>query len=178
MSRPSVERILDLIGELSDDDRERFDQQFGRQAMVERRQEVAGAGGEATARMVGRPSIDEAIEESREILDVPDDWDGEGTPAYSRATWERATSFVTHYAQRLWVEHGIRIPAPKILPGPDGSIDVHWEQESFELLVNVPAESTQRAEFYGDDYGTIYIKGSLDPAALNRGLIEWFQKAS
>ena len=46
-------------------------------------------------------------------------------------------------------------------------MDVHWMEESFELLVNIPADTGQRAEFYGDDYGSIYVKGNLDPTAFN-----------
>lgn len=122
--------------------------------------------------------IEDAIESSREILELKDDWDGEGGQGYLKETWQRAASFVRNYARRLWSEHEVLIPAPKILPGPNGSIDVHWEEKDFELLVNISADREEKAEFYGDDYGSIYIKGKLNPSTFNRGLIEWLQKAS
>ncbi|MBI4661430.1 MAG: hypothetical protein HY735_21620 [Verrucomicrobia bacterium] len=65
------------------------------------------------------------------------------------------------------------IPPPKILPGPDGSIDVHWKTKTCELLVNVPAGSNQRADFYGDDYGSLRIKGTIDPENPSSGLLFW-----
>jgi hypothetical protein len=106
------------------------------------------------------------------------DWDGEGGQGYDEETWNRAAAFVRNYARRLWPGHGVPVPAPEILPGPAGSIDLHWEEKDFELLVNIPANSQERAEFYGDDYGSIFIKGAINPAVFNKGLIEWLQMAS
>jgi hypothetical protein len=121
--------------------------------------------------------IEAVIESSRKILDLKDGWDGEGSRGYDEATWDRTIAFVWNYARRLRSQHGVRIPAPKILPGPAGSIDLHWQETDFELLVNIPANSQERAEFYGDDYGGIFIKGAINPAVFNKGLIEWLQKA-
>ena len=177
MSQATVQHILGLVEQLSHADRELFDQQLAEHTDVGPRQEAGQALRGAKMPETAQTTIEEAIELSRGILDMPEDWDGEGPPAYSEATWQRATSFVRNYAQRLWAEHAVRIPAPQVLPGPDASIDVHWEEESFELLVNIPADDCQRAEFYGDDYGAVCIKGNLDPAVLNRGLIEWLQNA-
>lgn len=123
-------------------------------------------------------AIEGAIESSRDLIDIEDDWDGEGSPGYLEQTWRRAAQFVREYAAHLAADYGLKIPAPGILPGPDGSIDIHWESDSFELLVNIPADANERAEFYGDDHGSIYIKGNLDPSRVNQGLIEWLQKAS
>ncbi len=57
-----------------------------------------------------------------------------------------------------------------------GSIDLHWKQPTWELLVNIPAEETRRAAFYGDDYGAGAIKGSGDAGRHNFGLLEWLMK--
>jgi len=170
MSDATIQQILDQIAELPESDRELLDRRLAEGAK-------AGSGQEAGTRGTDQHEIEEAIERSHEIVDVADDWDDEGSPGYSQATWERAVGFVRNYARHLWSHHGVRIPAPRILPGPEGSIDIHWEEDSFELLVNIPRDGDQRAEFYGDDHGAIYIKGSLDPSGLNRGLIEWLQKA-
>lgn len=122
--------------------------------------------------------IEDAIEASRNLIDIQGDWDGEGSPGFSEQIWGRAADFVRQYASHLKLNYGLAVPAPDILPGPNGSIDIHWEKDSFELLVNIPADPGERAEFYGDDYGSIYIKGNLDPSRVNQGLIEWLQKAS
>ena len=41
--------------------------------------------------------------------------------------------------------------APEILPGPGGSIDLHWKTDARELLINVPADPQDTISYYGDD---------------------------
>jgi hypothetical protein len=38
-----------------------------------------------------------------------------------------------------------------ILPGPYGSIDLHWRTPKRELLINVPDDAEGPASYYGDD---------------------------
>ena len=45
------------------------------------------------------PSIQRAIRESCRILDLEEDWDGEGSPAYSKETWRRALQFILRNAR-------------------------------------------------------------------------------
>jgi hypothetical protein len=99
------------------------------------------------------------------------DWDGEGSAAYERAVGERATDFVVKNAKALWNTFGRRMDVPDIAPGPKGSIDVHWKTRRYELLVNFPPAPSEMASFYGDDYGKMVIKGTLDPKTTNAGLL-------
>jgi hypothetical protein len=115
----------------------------------------------------------EAIRESRKILSLKDDWDTEGSPGYSEKIWKRATNFLLGHARKLMERYAVRIPAPSILPGPDGSIDLHWKTQDYELLVNIPANNSEQASFYGDDKNRGFIKGNLDPATFNKGLLTW-----
>ena len=118
--------------------------------------------------------LEAEIESSRRMLELPDDWDGEGSPRYSERTFERATAFVRNHVKWLWETFGITAPVPQINPGPAGSIDIHWKQRSWELLVNVPAEEGERATFYSDDYGTLVFKGHIDTTHPNFvGLLAW-----
>lgn len=50
---------------------------------------------------------------------------------------------------------------PDITVCEDGSVDIHWEVPKYELLVNVPVDSASPVGFYGDDYGTRRIRGTL-----------------
>ena len=68
------------------------------------------------------------------------------------------------------------MPTPQINPGPEGSIDVHWKTRQFELLLNFPADPTLPAGFYGDDYGTLKIKGKMRTEGFNQGLLLWLMK--
>ena len=117
--------------------------------------------------------ISRALQESQQILELKDDWDGEGSLGYTKAVWNRACKFVTHNATEALNRHATVIQAPKILPGPDGSIDVHWKTAARELLVNIPRLPDQPAEFYGDDYGSLQIKGRLNPENPPSALLLW-----
>lgn len=118
--------------------------------------------------------IEAAIAASRSILTLhrQPDWDEENEP-YGEAVWKRATDFVMRHALWLWKYHGIVSEAPSIEPGPYGSIDIHWISPSHELLLNIPKDPSAPAGFYGDDRGHMVIKGTLDPATYNRGLLVW-----
>ena len=113
------------------------------------------------------------IDQAKRILELKDDWDGEGSPGYSEDTFNRAIAFLTTHAQWLWESCGICLPVPRIGPGPDGSIDIHWKQTSWELLVNIPADASEMATFYGDNYEAQKIRGSLDPKNFNLGIATW-----
>ena len=53
-----------------------------------------------------------------------DNWDDEGSEAYSKETFSLAINFAIKYSKAIWEEKFVLIDAPKILPGPDGRIDV------------------------------------------------------
>ncbi len=120
--------------------------------------------------------LENEIERAREMLDLEEDWDGEGSPAYSQDTFELAVSFLTAHSKHLWDSACLHPPVPRIAPGPNGSIDLHWKREAWELLVNIPANVTDMAVFYGDDYGVQKIRGSIDPKQVNFGIATWLMK--
>jgi hypothetical protein len=113
------------------------------------------------------------IERSQEMLSWGDDWDDEGSPHFEEATWKRATGFLERHA-RLLFKRGAVLPTPRILPGPNGSIDLHWETNGRELLINVSPGNTL-AGFYGEAAGKTSIKGKvdLDSSDLGLGLFTW-----
>ncbi len=113
------------------------------------------------------------IEQAKHLLRLAHNWDEEGSSAYSKDTLDRAVAFLTTHSAKGHALCSSYPPTPKIGPGPDGSIDLHWKQKTWELLVNIPAADTQMAVFYGDDYGTAKIKGSFDPKIVNLGIVAW-----
>lgn len=117
--------------------------------------------------------IGEAIESSRWILDLEDDWDEQGSPAYAKSTWQRACGFLIQQAKLARQLLGRELPPPKIQPGPEASIDIHWKMDQFELLVNISSDPSKPATFYGDDYGDLCIRGNLNPSEPIPGLTVW-----
>lgn len=120
--------------------------------------------------------VADAINESRRLLALAPDWDGEGGVAISEHAWRQATTFVTNNARWVLERLGVAIDAPAIQPGPSGSVDLHWDHPDYELLINVPAQPGARAGFYGDDRSRVAIKGTLDLDAYNLGLLLWLAK--
>jgi hypothetical protein len=95
-------------------------------------------------------SLREAIEKSRYILELKDDWDDAGSIGYSEATWNRAQTFLLRNALKLWRSHKVCFQPPKIQPGPEGGIDLYWKTDDRELLITVPGGGEPIA-YYGDD---------------------------
>ena len=120
--------------------------------------------------------IRDAIVRSREMLTFADDWDEDGAKPIDRAAWNRAVRFLMEHAASAWKSEARVLDAPDITPCPDGSVDLHWDYARYEMLVNFPVDPAQRAGFYGDDRGTLFIKGTFDPATLNQGLLDWLSK--
>lgn len=115
-----------------------------------------------------------AIHSSRPMLDLPYDWDGEGSPGCDEATWQRAAALLLGTARRLWQEYDVITQAPKVRKGPWGSIDLHWQTPARELLINIPADPTEPVDYYGDDgSGGQAIKGTLGSERDGDRLLRW-----
>jgi len=127
----------------------------------------------AVARPVGPSDLEAAIQRSRGMLDLPDNWDDDGGSRIDAATWERVTSFLRDNTLHLWSEEHVYAGAPLIFPVGDGSIDIHWRDERRQLLINVPAAGDEPIEFYGDDRGRTVVKGIVDPSVSTRWLFAW-----
>lgn len=125
-------------------------------------------------------SLASAIQESRSILQLQDDWDGEDSPGYSETTWNRTAQFLLENARNMWRLYKLRLEAPRILPGPYGSIDILWQSPKRELLINIPATAEEPASYYGDDKedGTDNaIRGKrLDTSKNNEWILLWLMK--
>jgi hypothetical protein len=119
-------------------------------------------------------ALDAEFNRATGLLELGHDWDGEGSSGYSTITLNRSIQFLKHHATYLWQTLGVDCPVPKMGPGPNGTIDIHWKEHNWELLVNIP--ETGVAAFYGDDYGKQKIKGSLEPEKFNSGIAEWLKK--
>jgi hypothetical protein len=114
----------------------------------------------------GLTEINEAIQESRYILNLKDDWDDEGSIGYEESTLNRATHFLTDMAKTALISFDVIIDAPKIYHGPHGSIDMLWKNENYKVLVNFPQDEQLPATFYGDTSTKESFKGSF---ALDSG---------
>jgi len=117
--------------------------------------------------------ITRTIETSRSILDLEENWDGEGALPFSQKVWETAVTFLALLAKEALERLDIIVDAPRILPSAEGSIDLHWKADTYELLVNIPQNGTP-ASYYGDNtLGNHPIKDTCDASKPDRKLISW-----
>lgn len=107
------------------------------------------------------------------IFNLQENWDGEGGKCYNQETLYRAAEFVKKISFILWRKTQKLISSPNILPGPDGSIDIHWKSPKFDLLVNIPENPNESATFAGDDYEKNSVKGTFDQKKINPALFYW-----
>ena len=117
--------------------------------------------------------LDEAIARSRSILELRDDWDEAGALGYEEETWARAVALLRRHAAAAMAMGG-SIGVPRILPGPGGSIDLHWRSADFEILLNIPEEENRPVEFYGDDHSGSVLRGTLGLGPDSKpALLQW-----
>ncbi len=122
--------------------------------------------------------VAEAIAGSRCIVDLKDDWDGEGSLGYEELTWLRAARLVAKSSIAFWRTCRAVPPAPGITPGPDGSIDMVWRSEGRKLVINIPEEPHSVATFYGkdrnDEHG--FLRGELHLSRDGEWLLAWLTR--
>lgn len=115
-------------------------------------------------------NLENTIDKSRSILES-----GEG---YTVETWKRATEFLWKMAEVFYDREGGHIfYPPAIKPGPQGSIDLHWELQKFELLITFPASPAQFPSCYGTDSLGVPIKRELDDPEDYVAMARWVRYA-
>lgn len=116
--------------------------------------------------------IRKAVERSKSIQTLDNDWDDEGSEGYAASTWQRAASFVSAQASTAR-DSGLLIGVPTIAPADRGSIDIHWQNADCNLLINVPSELKKSATYYGANQRGETISGRLDTQNPRSDLLLW-----
>jgi len=121
--------------------------------------------------------ISEAIQRSKTIINRPQDPSDELGLTCSHETWQRGIRILTAHAFSVWQNARVVIRPPVISAGPDGSVDLYWTAEPYGLLLNVPADPTQPATYFGDDAtnpDSNRTSGKLNSSKLiNPGVLTW-----
>lgn len=74
---------------------------------------------------------------------------------------QRALRVYKSYAEWLSDIFNVSMGIPEVLPGPDGSIDSHWDYSQYEILINIPIDPVAKIGFYCDNRGDLQLKGYL-----------------
>lgn len=115
-----------------------------------------------------------AIEESRPLLELGEDWDGNGTLGFTEQTWGRAAGLLVRFASALAAKHGVIAEDIEILPGSNGGLDIDVRFGGRQLLFVVSSDPRREVRFYGDNgRGGSQIKVTLDTSKVPDWLSTW-----
>ena len=110
------------------------------------------------------------------IARLKDNWDSKGSKGFDNEIWNKVSKLLREILFYLW-ENMIEVPIPAILPCSDGSIDINWETEKFELLVNIPPDNQELVNIYGEKPGhkedEIEVRIKFD--LVKPVIIEWLR---
>lgn len=114
------------------------------------------------------------IEESKELTQLPNNWDDEGAQPVTLENWASLKEFLENYYSFIKEKVFKTLPAPIIDAVPDGSIDILWLKESRRMLVNI---SQNTAKYYGDLFeNKNSIKGQVGTTEVQEFLAFWLSK--
>ncbi len=107
--------------------------------------------------------LDPWREQLRRIGDLESDWDGEGASAPSPELISSAETMLDQWLREARNLRGKHFDIPRIGPVADGSIDIHWVTEDYELLVNIggPGSDPDSGTYYGDNYADDRTEGTF-----------------
>ena len=110
----------------------------------------------------GGPIVKVVTKAKRRLLELEDDWDGEGSPGFKSHTFELVAGFLYElYFEFSPIENFVTEVC--ILPSCEGSIDLYWSTENFELIIVFRENET--FSFYGDDkFQKNVIQGKYKPS--------------
>ena len=104
-----------------------------------------------------RIKLNQIAQEARDrILNIEGD-EEDGWPGYEKETLDYAISFLNE----LDVELAERV---SIFAASSGTIDLHWKEDKFEMLINFTPEGNMG--YYGDDYNGNLIQGNSNNPKL------------
>lgn len=113
------------------------------------------------------------------LLDLEDNWDGQGASSYKLDTIQRTKRFVRAIMD-YFTDQRIEISIPKVLPVPNGSLDISWKNNYYRLIINISEDPHHLVEVYGDvtDHPEDEIDLRLNYDILIKGgvLVEWLKK--
>ena len=110
-------------------------------------------------KLTNRQAIGKIVDAAEErILALEEDWDGQGSPAFEKQTLDAIRDFLFELVD----ESGLSVVKQVwIVPFSGGSIDLQWQTEHFDLLINFCADGN--VTYYGKDTYGHSIRGDRRP---------------
>ena len=91
----------------------------------------------------------EEIARARYLLELPDDWDTDGSPAFHVDTWSRTVGLAEELCGRLADGWSMTPRDVEIMPGANGNLSLEVAYPAATLLFSVPPERGAPIRYYG-----------------------------
>ena len=109
-------------------------------------------------KLTNRPVIDKIVDDAEErILALEEDWDGQGSPPFEKQTLNAIRDFLFQLVDESELSV---VKQVWIIPFSGGSIDLQWQTEHFDLLINFCA-----------DGNVTYASSTLLPLRMKESII-------
>lgn len=111
--------------------------------------------------------------------DLTENWDDNGAATFKKETLNNLYNLLETIFQELWNQM-LDLPFPLISPVPDGSVDINWETEIFELLINIPPLPNNLVSLYGEkiNHPEYEIEVRINYDMVAQYIIPWLIKVS
>lgn len=120
--------------------------------------------------------IYDAIEDSKYIRSLQENWHPEGSLAINPKNYDNAVAFLKMYAQYIFDEFKLVLEEPDIDAARDGSVDLVWRTSKARLLINFRLPEENRAYFYGDNYSDDdHRKGAIPLGSVKDDFALWLK---
>ena len=110
------------------------------------------------------------------ILELRDNWNGEGSKSYNAETLKKAKRFLISLIKDFWMLYNLELDIPMIFPGIAGDIDIEWKNKKFQLLISIPEKDEKLSGLYGSDYAEDEIELDFDITKTNLRLLSWLKR--
>lgn len=107
------------------------------------------------------------------ILELEENWDGDGSPCYTREETERVEQFCLKLYREFTKTFGKGLHKPLISPS-ESSIDLFWQKGSSGVLINIPNDKSKTCEIFGTRKGadgpTIQSSSDIEEVVLDAAI--------
>ncbi len=106
----------------------------------------------------------EEITRARYLLDLPNDWDTDGSPGFDVDTWSRTVGLAEELCGRLAEGWSLTARDVEIMPGANENLSLEVAYPAVTLLLSVPPVADASIRSYGrNEGGSRTTKGLLGP---------------
>lgn len=116
-------------------------------------------------------------ERIKEILNLNMNWDGYDSKGYKKHTITNTILFLSKLYDKFQLKYKTYLPRPYLFPGDEGSLNIEWKNDNFDLLITIPEEITELAGLYGINSMKNEVKYNFKIFKIKKELLSWLKES-